>query len=33
MEDFATLPGVQTFEVHHDSPTVLQDAYAVQRPL
>jgi hypothetical protein len=33
MQDFATLPGVQTFEVHYNSPTVLQDAYAVQRPL
>lgn len=33
MQDFAKLPGVETFEVHHDSPTALQDAYAVQRPL
>ncbi len=33
MQDFANLPGVQTFEIHHDSPTFLQDAYAVQRPL
>jgi len=33
MEDFAKLPGVQTFEVHHNSPTVLQDAYRVQQPL
>jgi hypothetical protein len=33
MQDFATIPGVQTFEVHHNSPTALQDAYAVQRPL
>lgn len=33
MQDFATLPGVQIFEVHHDSPTALQDAYAVQARL
>lgn len=33
MADFATLPGVQTFEVHHDAPNALQDAYRVQQPL
>lgn len=33
MEDFAALPGVQTFEVHYDAPDALQNAYRVQQPL
>lgn len=33
MEDFATLPGVQTYEVHHNAPDVLQHVYRIQAPL
>jgi hypothetical protein len=33
MEDFANLPGVQTYEVHHDAPDVLQTVYRLQAPL
>jgi hypothetical protein len=33
MNDFAALPGVQTYELHHDSPEFQAELLAVQRPL
>jgi hypothetical protein len=33
MRDFAALPGIQTYELHHDSPQFQAELLAVQRPL
>ena len=33
MESFAQLPGVQTYELHHDAPDYQADLLRVQRPL
>lgn len=33
MRDFAALPGVQTYELHHDDPNIQQKLFDVQRPL
>ncbi|MFN4058318.1 MAG: hypothetical protein ACK4HW_09075 [Roseinatronobacter sp.] len=33
MRSFAQLPGVMTYEIHHDAPDALEQSYRVQTPL